>query len=97
MQSLFLIFHVLVNLLEEAKFNDVASGKVELKFLGNSNDAEVYWNQRLVGSPASQKILLQMDAGLRELAIEDALQTIRDLIDKGEAYGEAVWASGTKG
>ena len=38
-----------------------------------------------------------MDAGLRELAIEDALQTIRDLIDKGEAYGEAVWASGTKG
>ena len=89
--------NVLVNLLEDAKFNDVASGKVELKFLGNSNDAEVYWNQRLVGSPASQKILLQMDAGLRELAIEDALQTIRDLIDKGEAYGEAVWASGTKG
>ena len=89
--------NVLVNLLEDAKFNDVTSGKVELKFLGNSNDAEVYWNQRLVGSPASQKILLQMDAGLRELAIEDALQTIRDLIDKGEAYGEAVWASGTKG
>ena len=89
--------NVLVNLLEDAKFNDVTSGKVELKFLGNSDDAEVYWNQRLVGSPASQKILLQMDEGLRELAIEDALQTIRDLIDKGEAYGEAVWASGTKG
>ena len=87
---------VLGNLLEKSQFKEVSIGKVELKFQGSSNDAEVYWNQRLVGSPASQKILLQMDINSRKLAIQDALQTIRDLIDKGSAYGEAVWASGTK-
>jgi hypothetical protein len=88
--------NVLEKLLENSKFKSVSSGKVELKFLGNSNDAEIYWNQRLIGSPASQKILLQMDTNSRKLAIQDALQTIRDLIDKGSAYGEVVWASGTK-
>ena len=88
--------NILANLLARAGFTDVQSGIVELSFPGDSSDAELYWDQRLAGSPMSQKILSELSEIEQEKAENAALNKVKSLIESGNATGQAVWVSGTK-
>ncbi|MDA1096285.1 MAG: methyltransferase domain-containing protein [Chloroflexi bacterium] len=86
----------LASALRAAGFTDVTHGAVTLSFPGNPDDADLYWEQRRAGSPASHRILERMTEAQQRRAETEVVEATRDLIMKGNATGELGWAAGTK-
>lgn len=87
---------VLEQALKDAGFTNTRAGAVPLTPLVDVDQAAAYWEQRRVGSPASQRILNPLPEERQVEAEAEVIETIRALIAEGRAIGEMVWASGQK-
>lgn len=88
--------NVLEQALKDAGFINTKAGAVPLTPLVDADQAAAYWEQRRVGSPASQRILNPLPEERQVEAEAEVVETIRALIAEGRATGEMVWASGEK-